>query len=170
MFAWENLVSVAQSIQTKDQADPFCHKANNWRVKTGSLIFVFLPHLPIFISIVVGVSLMRVSVFAEVVIGAGRAEPLKDLAASINFSWSTTDKLTPNYPHSVFTSDFLRVHQNLCLQNCSAVNFAQYGKCSESSRQQGFYWKELGRSNVCISILSPALARWQVVVKSSHRQ
>lgn len=44
----------------KDQVDPFCHKANNCRVKTGSLIFVFLPHLPIFISIVVGVSLMSV--------------------------------------------------------------------------------------------------------------
>lgn len=28
----------------------------------------------------------RVSVVAEVMIGAGRAEPLKDLAASINFS------------------------------------------------------------------------------------
>lgn len=32
----------------QDQVDPLCHKAKNCRVKSGSLIIVFLPRLPIF--------------------------------------------------------------------------------------------------------------------------
>lgn len=59
----------------------------------------------------------RVSVVADVfeaVIGAGRAEPLKVLAASINFSRSTTDKLSTNYPYSVLTSNFLFIKIFVC--------------------------------------------------------